>query len=329
MADFSQDKKYNYNWQSSKFKNLALSGSYISQFINDAGYVTSSVAISASYALTASYLTGTIASASYATSASYTPNTTFPYTGSARITGSLSVTGSITVGNITSTPSTENTLNIYPSPAGGTGEGGQILLAASGGLYTSASMIDTYQNQFRILKGTNTGGSTASFLTVNLDTGDTTIGGYILRSKPIPSPYISQGILAGNQSIPNNTDTIIDFVDQFDPQNWWNPSTKRFTPTIAGYYQVAFGVWLDNPGTTTGQTNSQCRKNGTTQQIIVQYPLNNGSGQSLAGSKIISMNGTTDYIDFTIYHNAGSAKNILQGNADGSGTWFTSTLLGL
>jgi hypothetical protein len=32
MADFSQDKKYNYNWQSSKFKNLALSGSYISQF---------------------------------------------------------------------------------------------------------------------------------------------------------------------------------------------------------------------------------------------------------------------------------------------------------
>jgi hypothetical protein len=71
MADFSQNKKYNYNWQSSKFKNLALSGSYISQFINDAGYVTSSVAISASYALTASYLTGTIASASYAVSASH------------------------------------------------------------------------------------------------------------------------------------------------------------------------------------------------------------------------------------------------------------------
>ena len=71
MAEFSQNKKYNYNWQSSKFKNLALSGSYISQFINDAGYVTSSVAISASYALTASYLTGTISSTLYAISVSY------------------------------------------------------------------------------------------------------------------------------------------------------------------------------------------------------------------------------------------------------------------
>jgi hypothetical protein len=122
MADFSQDKKYNYNWQSSKFKNLALSGSYISQFINDAGYVTSSVAVSASYALTASYLTGTIASASYATSAShaltasyfsgtvvsasyatnalsasYAPSSpAFPFTGSANITGSLTVVGSTT-----------------------------------------------------------------------------------------------------------------------------------------------------------------------------------------------------------------------------------------
>lgn len=55
MADFSKDKNYNYVWQSSKFKDLATSGSNISQFVNDIGYVTSSVAISASYATSASY----------------------------------------------------------------------------------------------------------------------------------------------------------------------------------------------------------------------------------------------------------------------------------
>jgi hypothetical protein len=38
MADFTQDKKYSYVWQSSKFKDLALSGSNVSQFVNDAGY---------------------------------------------------------------------------------------------------------------------------------------------------------------------------------------------------------------------------------------------------------------------------------------------------
>ena len=41
MADFTQDKTYNYNWQYSKFKDLALSGINISQFVNDAGYLTS------------------------------------------------------------------------------------------------------------------------------------------------------------------------------------------------------------------------------------------------------------------------------------------------
>ena len=278
-----------------------------------ASYVSGSAdrAISASYALTASYAFQAL-SASFASTASYVNP----------------LNQSVTIGNITSIPSTENSLNIYPPPAGGTGEGGQILLAASGGLYTSASMIDTWQNTFRLLKGTNTGGSTVSYINVDLNQGNTTFAGYVQRSVPVPSPYIFQGILAGNQSIPDSTDTRIDFVDQFDPQNWWDPTAKTFTPTISGYYQISFGVWLDNPGTTTGQANAQCRKNGTT-QIIVQYPLNNQTGQSLAGSKIIQMNGRTDYVDVTIYHNAGSAKNILQGNANGSGTWFTATLLGL
>jgi hypothetical protein len=38
MADFSQEKKYNYNWQYSKFKDIAISGSNVSQLANDAGY---------------------------------------------------------------------------------------------------------------------------------------------------------------------------------------------------------------------------------------------------------------------------------------------------
>jgi len=38
MADFTQDKKYNYVWQSSKFKDFVISGSNISQFVNDVGY---------------------------------------------------------------------------------------------------------------------------------------------------------------------------------------------------------------------------------------------------------------------------------------------------
>jgi hypothetical protein len=97
-------------------------------------------------------------------------------TGSFLITGSTHVSGDIKVGNIGINPSPagENTLSVYPPAAGGAGEGGQILLAASGGLYTSASMIDTYQNRFRILKGTNTGGSTTNYFDLDLQTGGIT-----------------------------------------------------------------------------------------------------------------------------------------------------------
>jgi hypothetical protein len=102
--------------------------------------------------------------------------------GALYVVGTSLFSGSLTVGNVTSTPSTENTLNVYPPIISGTGEGGQILLAASGGLYTSASMLDTWQDNFRILKGTNTAGSTAQAFAVNLHNGNVTAGGTISPS---------------------------------------------------------------------------------------------------------------------------------------------------
>jgi len=101
---------------------------------------------------------------------------------SIRDDGYVIFSGSLSVGSITSTPSTENTLNVYPPFAGGTGEGGQILLAASGGLYTSASMLDNWQNTFRILRGSNTGGSNASLFNIDLQTGNVTGAGTITPS---------------------------------------------------------------------------------------------------------------------------------------------------
>jgi hypothetical protein len=138
---------------------------------------------------TASYATNAL-SASFAFTASYVNN----------------LNQAVTVGNITSIPSTENTLNIYPPFAGGTGEGGQILFASSGGLYTSASMIDNYQNQLRILKGTNTGGSTTGYFTMNLDTGASQFLGPVTASaySGLPNDYLYT-IRNTNQTIGSGT----------------------------------------------------------------------------------------------------------------------------
>lgn len=99
-----------------------------------------------------------------------TPSASFHTTGSGIIVGSLTV-GSSSLG------STENTLVVGLPLAGGVGEGGQILLQASGGLYTSASMLDNYQNKFRVLRGTNAGSDAFKFQ-VDMQTGQVQIPNY-------------------------------------------------------------------------------------------------------------------------------------------------------
>ena len=109
---------------------------------------------------------GTVTSASFASTASFV-NT---------LNQRVLITGSLTVGS-SSLGSGENTLIVGIPPNAGTGEGGQILLSAAGGTYTSASMLDNYQDSFRVLRGTNTG-SDAFKLKVDLHTGQVQIPNY-------------------------------------------------------------------------------------------------------------------------------------------------------
>jgi hypothetical protein len=147
----------------------------------------------------------------------------------------------VTIGNITGTPSNENTLNIYPPLAGGTGEGGQILLAASGGLYTSASMIDTWQDQFRILRGSNTGGSNAGLVYVNLQSGNTQFIGAVTASaySGLPNSWM-HGLRSGNQTIVSGTwaNRDIIFNDVSSNNFTYNSSTGIATLKAGKTYRI-------------------------------------------------------------------------------------------
>jgi hypothetical protein len=103
-------------------------------------------------------------------------------TGSLLVTGSLTITGSSIISSqliigTSSAGGNENTIIVGPPPSPGVGEGGQILLQASGGLYTSASMLDNYQNKFRVLRGTNTS-SDAFKMQIDMQTGQIQIPNY-------------------------------------------------------------------------------------------------------------------------------------------------------
>jgi hypothetical protein len=128
----------------------------------NAPIITGSLFGTASWAnnvISASYVFSSV-SASFASTAS-SVNT---------LNQNVIITGSLTVG-ATSVGANENTLTLGPAPAGGAGEGAQLMLQAKGDSgYTSASMLDTYQNSLRILRGTNAG-SDDVHLTINLHTG--------------------------------------------------------------------------------------------------------------------------------------------------------------
>lgn len=145
MADFTSDKKYNYLWQNSKFKDFAQSGSLISQFVNDAGYVTSSVAISASYALTASYLTGTITSASYAISASHAQ--TASYFAGTVTSASYALTASYADTSSFSTAATANIILVLNQSGNPIPKGTVVHITASGNSSDTPRVITaSYEN---------------------------------------------------------------------------------------------------------------------------------------------------------------------------------------
>jgi hypothetical protein len=158
--------------------------------------------------------------------------------------------------------------------------------------------------------------------------GNLKVNGTISASIPTPNAYVCNIGLAADQSIVSGSDAQIDFIDIDDTNNWYDPTAKRFTPTIAGYYHVDFTVWFDPATVTTAQYNVQIRKNASTVLIIQQPTINNGTGQSLTGSKLIYFNGTTDYIDFTAYQSTG-VNRTLQTGASSSGTYASIFLLAI
>lgn len=128
-----------------------------------------------------------------------------------QVIGNTVVSGSMTVG-ASSLGISENTLTLGPAPAGGAGEGGQLGLNAAGGSYTSASFLDTWQDQFRILRGPN-GGSNAGLMYMNLGTGNTQFIGAVTASAydGLPNDYLYATRSGSNQTVVSswaNTDII-------------------------------------------------------------------------------------------------------------------------
>jgi hypothetical protein len=214
--------------------------------------------------------------------------------------------------------------------------GGGILFIANGStsalgdgnaiVFKNRTGTDTHKERLRITGAGDTIITGSLTVTGGITGSLQGTASYATAAKTITSQYICQGKLNTNQAINPGSDVVIQFVDDIDPNNWYDAGTYQFTPTVAGYYSISAGVWFDNTVDTNNQMNLQARKNGNSFALI-QSPTNGVTGQSLTFNKMVYLNGSSDYVDFSAYQSTGGSVNIQQGTADGSGTWFSAFLI--
>ena len=106
-------------------------------------------------------------------------------------------------------------------------------------------------------------------------------------------------------SVPNGTPTKVILGGTTFDTTAGMVASSRFTPTVAGYYQVDFGIRMENIST----VNAIIFKNG------IAYSTGSTTGNpalayNSSGADLVYLNGSTDYIELYGYHAGGGTQTV-------------------
>jgi hypothetical protein len=120
--------------------------------------------------------------------------------------------------------------------------------------------------------------------------------------------------LGSGQNVNSDTLTTIGFnIENFDTDNCYNTSTFRFTPTVAGKYYFFAGQRYTATGNYDTDLDLEIRKNGSG---IARFRGINYFQDSRITQTIVEMNGSTDYVEATVYQTTGISLTIQPNNSD-------------
>jgi len=107
----------------------------------------------------------------------------------------------------------------------------------------------------------------------------------------------------------------------YDTNGYFDAVTNyRFTPLIAGYYQINGGVYNGNNGSTFNHGISIYKNGSANNYIFGSYP----TGGALNITNVIYLNGSTDYVELYYAQSSGTSQLVTGGYQY---TWFSGTLI--
>jgi hypothetical protein len=128
--------------------------------------------------------------------------------------------------------------------------------------------------------------------------------------------------MSATQTITTSTFTKVNFnTEAWDTNSNYDTSTYRFTPTVAGYYQVSCSIDA-GASTSASRVLASIYKNGSAYRYGVNLGTSSGGSFSSICTSIVYMNGSTDYIECYGYIIATTAIISPSGS-----TWFDACLV--
>jgi len=195
-------------------------------------------------------------------------------------------------------------------------------VATSGAVSVAGTLVvgnggtgQTSYTNGQLLIGNSTGNTlTKETLTAGTGIAITNGAGSITIANSANQPAFSAFASAG-QTIANSTFTKISLNSEtFDTNACFDSTTNyRFTPNVAGYYQINAALWY-NAASTSGLTVLSIYKNGSEYKRGVSFF--SASGYSgLHVNDVVYMNGSTDYIELYTFQASGVGAATVAGSA--------------
>jgi hypothetical protein len=137
------------------------------------------------------------------------------------------------------------------------------------------------------------------------------------------TPPIFMGYLSANQSVTDSTFTEMNIGTVVkDTQSWFNTSTHRYTPQLAGTYEVTVGLRC-NVATAISACVADVRLNGNAYARKGQNVSASGATADGMVSAMVTLNGTTDFVSGYGFVTGTGGSDVFQGGSGPIVSWMS------